>query len=326
MDALFSRKKVEDKLEQIKRDPFQVSILGQTGVGKSSLLNALFGTNLKTDPVRPCTKEIEKVVIKGHKGYELWFFDLPGIGESNKADEEYLSQYRETFVKSDVVIWAFHSDSRSVTFDLDALSNILSPFNDVEQGELISKVTFVMTKADTISSQPWIFSKQGKNGFFAPSGEVRDILQQKALYYQESFLHPYGTFLISRTHNKEEITTIAHSQISCNEFFVEYKGWLNNDLLAGLKKQHPEYSSVFDRLYDNYQVIPCSSRLKLNLYRLMLVIVNKLGSEAIARFKNFIHGDSLDQIKIDTAKEFCNMIVIDPAKKVKLFDLRDMKL
>jgi predicted GTPase len=48
-----------DQIERLKEDvvqsfikasnePFKVSIVGQTGVGKSSLLNALFGTILNT--------------------------------------------------------------------------------------------------------------------------------------------------------------------------------------------------------------------------------------------------------------------------------------
>jgi predicted GTPase len=41
-----------------KKAPLKVSVMGQTGVGKSSLINALFNTKLDTDPVRPATSKI----------------------------------------------------------------------------------------------------------------------------------------------------------------------------------------------------------------------------------------------------------------------------
>ncbi len=109
--------------------PLKVSIMGQTGVGKSSLLNALFNTKLKTDPIRPCTKEIEQLSVKGNSGHELLFYDLPGIGESEEADKQYLEQYSEKLKESDVVLWAIHADSRSVAFDVASLDKLLS-FSD----------------------------------------------------------------------------------------------------------------------------------------------------------------------------------------------------
>lgn len=291
-------KEVERELERIEQMPFQVSILGQTGVGKSSLINALFGTNLRTDPIRPCTKEIERIVVKGQNDHELWFYDLPGIGESEKTDDYYLSQYRERFEQSDVILWAFHADNRSVTFDLDALRKILSPFSDEEKGKLVSKVTFVMTKVDTIYFPPWIFCKQGSHGFFAPSDSVKEVLQQKSLYYQDIFLRPFGDFLISKTHNKEQVDHIENTNISCNEFTIEYIGFMDRNTLLNLQQNHKKHKDIFERLYDNYQVIYCSSKFKLNLCQLILVIINKLGPQAFIRFKNFAQSNDLDSVLI----------------------------
>src|SRR5713226_9256006 len=126
-----------EKVRAIKRNaPLVASVMGQTGVGKSSLINAIFNTHLKTDPIRPCTKEIERVVLKGKSEHELWFYDLPGIGESDKADTQYLTMYKQMLADSDIVFWAIHADNRSVAFDLDALHRLLDSADKAYQVRL----------------------------------------------------------------------------------------------------------------------------------------------------------------------------------------------
>lgn len=318
------KQEVIDGFIKEANQPFKVSVVGQTGVGKSSLLNALFDTNLKTDPVSPCTMEIERVIVKGKSGTELWFYDLPGIGESEEADGKYLEQYKQKLIESDVVLWAIHADSRSVSFDCDALRQILTSFDREHQAQLISKITFVLTKADTLSPPPWILAKMDDCGMFAPSKFTRGILQRKASYYQETFLRPYGNLIISHTYNEENFK-IDDPRFSSDQYTIFYQGFLDTEELKRLKDRYPKYQNVFERLYDNYQVIPCSSLFRFNLNKLMLVIVNKLGREAIARFNNFIDENVLDRVPLSKAKEYCNLVVFDPKRNKKLFDLTETK-
>jgi predicted GTPase len=322
------KQEVVNRLKPAANEPFKVSIMGQTGVGKSSLLNALFNTNLKTDPVRPSTKKIERVIVKGKSEHELWFYDLPGIGESQKDDEKYLQQYVQQLIESDVVLWAIHADSRSVAFDLDALRQILNSFDRERQAMLMSKLTFVLTKADTLSPPPWILAKMDDYGVFAPGKTTRNILEEKASYYQEVFLHPYGNLIVSHTYNDCDFK-VNDPRLSSDKYSVFYQGFLDSETLTRLKspyaQDHP-YTAVFDRLYDNYQVIPCSSLFRFNLTQLMLVIVNKLGRETISRFNNFVDDDALNKVSFSKAKEYCNLVVFDPKKNKKLFDLTEAKI
>jgi predicted GTPase len=136
---------VNARLQEEADKPLFVAVMGQTGVGKSTLINALFDTELPTDPVRPCTMEpIEVTVNSTMAGHPLRFVDLPGVGESATADPRYLKMYRHYLDAADVAIWAMHADSRSLAADGAWIQQLTN--NDAS---VVNKITFVLTKADT---------------------------------------------------------------------------------------------------------------------------------------------------------------------------------
>jgi GTP-binding protein EngB required for normal cell division len=301
---------VEDRIDLEGGKPFVVSVMGQTGVGKSSLLNALFKTSLRTDPVRPCTREIQEVPVSGPEGHQLRFYDLPGLGEAGAVDAAYVDQYRRQLLASDVVLWAIHCDNRSVAFDLDALRKVLGA-DTAEQAHLMSKITFILTKVDLLTPPPWIFGSMGDDGVFAPSRATRALLERKQSYYQDTFIRPYGDLIASQTYNDGGFD-LNEGPLSCDEYGVTYRGLLDEEQLKGLKQRYPGHAATFDRLYDNYRVIPCSSLFRFNLAQLMLVIVNKLGKDAIARFSNFTGDDALNRVARADVPRYSNLVILDP--------------
>lgn len=303
--------------------PLKVAIMGQTGTGKSSLTNALFGTNLKTDPVRPCTKEIESVSITNKLGHQLLFYDMPGIGESMQADRIYMQSYIKQLIESDVVLWTLHADVRSLTFDSNALAQILGAMPVEEQSQAISKIVFVLTKADLLTPPAWMLVKVGHQAKFVPVEETQQLMAAKAEYCRQVMIDPYNHLMISTTYNDGE-AKINESNFICDETLVRYKGAMTQTALAQLTQKYPQQRELLTRLYQNYQVVPISSLFRYNLNQLFVLIVNRLGEGAIHRFQNFYEDKSPDYLAYKTALSFTNLFVYDPQQDKVLYDLRNV--
>lgn len=317
--------KVRERYENEKKAPLKISIMGQTGVGKTSLINALFDANLIVDPVRSTTKDFDDPFVFTSDGYELWFYDLPGIGESKITESNYLDKYRQKFLESDIVLWAIHADNRAFVYDHDALQKILDPIDRRLQTQLISRITFLLTKVDLLTDTPWYLAKTEDQAIFLPDEVTENLLERKESYLQETFILPYGDSLFSQTYHDGSFD-IDDAHIHHDKKLVYYHGLLNKEGLTTLKKRFRQHEAVFDRLYDNYRVISCSSRYRFNLDLLMRVIINKLGSDAVARFSHFYRDVSLDRLPFAKAKTLRNFIIFDQDQKRVIFDLADIEV
>ncbi|MCU7725231.1 50S ribosome-binding GTPase [Actinoplanes sp. KI2] len=176
---------IRDRLQAEAAKPLTVAVMGQTGVGKSSLINALFDTRLPTDPVRPCTMEPAEVTVESKSArHPLTFVDLPGVGESAAADPRYFTMYRRFLDAADVVLWAVHADSRSLAGDVALIHRLLNGAPD------LGKITFVLTKADLVHADPWIVPLEAglpARVTVQPGPATADLLAQKIRFVRETF-------------------------------------------------------------------------------------------------------------------------------------------
>ena len=124
----------------------KVGILGKTGVGKSSLCNAIFEEKVaEVNDIEACTREPEKFTMLLGKGSKMVLLDMPGVGESKERDAEYGKLYRRLVPQLDLIIWVLKADDRAYSteevFFEDVVNSIFgrSPFlialNQIEKIE-----------------------------------------------------------------------------------------------------------------------------------------------------------------------------------------------
>ena len=115
-----AREKLKIEMNKFLTYEPKVAIFGKTGVGKSSLTNALFGKDVcKVSDVEACTREPQEVFLKlegASNGIKL--LDVPGIGESAERDKQYFKLYAEILKEADMALWVLKADDR--TFSADA--------------------------------------------------------------------------------------------------------------------------------------------------------------------------------------------------------------
>lgn len=120
-----------------------IGIMGKTGVGKSSLCNALFqGKVSPVSDVSSCTRDALRFRFQTGNRY-LTLIDLPGVGESQQRDREYELLYRHVLPEIDLIIWVIKADDRALAVDEHFYRHVIG---DAFQ----SKVLFVVNQADKI--------------------------------------------------------------------------------------------------------------------------------------------------------------------------------
>ncbi len=137
--------KIKKELEKVRNYTPKVGVFGDTGVGKSSLCNALFGKDVAPiNNVEACTREPQEILLGGLDGKGIILVDVPGVGEDRERHNEYIELYKSLSKELDLIIWAIKADDRKYMSAIDVYKSILEPN--------LSKcpVVFVVTQVDKI--------------------------------------------------------------------------------------------------------------------------------------------------------------------------------
>lgn len=122
-----------------------IGLMGKTGAGKSSLINALFQSSLSpVSNVLGCTRQAQRFSMTMNN-HTLTFVDLPGVGESLECDKEYHQLYRNLLPELDLIIWVLKADDRAWSSDEQCYR-----FLTDQCGYEPSRFLFVLNQADKI--------------------------------------------------------------------------------------------------------------------------------------------------------------------------------
>ncbi len=123
---------IQKQLRKRIGGPPNIAFMGQSGVGKSSLCNAIFGKDVAlVSDVDEGTLKEESYELSLGDDTSIRLFDLPGIGHNVGRDGLYRKMYRNILPRCDVVLWLFKADSRAnaadqKVFGMDILPNLKS--------------------------------------------------------------------------------------------------------------------------------------------------------------------------------------------------------
>ncbi|WP_394165523.1 GTPase family protein [Neptunomonas phycophila] len=119
---------IKKELKRVRNYTPKVGVFGDTGVGKSSLCNALFGREIaKISDVEACTREPQEILVGDKDGGGIILVDVPGVGEDPKRHREYMELYKSLLPELDLVIWAIKSDDRKYATAINVYNEVILP-------------------------------------------------------------------------------------------------------------------------------------------------------------------------------------------------------
>jgi hypothetical protein len=142
-------------LRHIADHPPTIGVIGVSGTGKSSTINALFRTDLPISHTTACTKEFRTVDVsvdttqgpaQGGRA-ALRVVDAPGLGEDVRRDSDYLRMYRANLPACDVILWVLTARNRAVALDQMYLEQL---------AEYQDRIVFGINQVDLIGPMNWV--------------------------------------------------------------------------------------------------------------------------------------------------------------------------
>ncbi len=175
------KEEIESKLNELKNQKVNIMIIGGTGVGKSSTINALFKGNVAKVGINPSPETMEIKKFKIDDNITLW--DSPGLGDGirDKGHKEKIIELLHRKDKEgnnfiDCVLVIVSASSKDLGTEFTLINKVLIP----NLGEEANKrIIVAINKSDeAISERFW--NKENN----CPSKEQKGFLEEKIIDIQ----------------------------------------------------------------------------------------------------------------------------------------------
>ena len=171
---------IEAVSNEIQR-PFTVALIGETGTGKTSLLNSLFNLDYPISDNRPCTED-PNIFDKKIGDSTLRFIDLPGYGEVSEIDSSRMKMWKEYLQSADIIVMTTYSISRSLDKDLSWIKEIYSE-------EFPKNMLIAATHSDRLMVRDgWMITLSGETVITQPTKAIKQLIQRKMDFFQERII------------------------------------------------------------------------------------------------------------------------------------------
>lgn len=245
--SVSDEKSIRDAIDAETRSPLTIAVFGQTGVGKSTLINSIFKINLKTSNSEPCTDTPNIIDVKSGNSI-LRFIDLPGFGETNDIDEKRESDWKKHLEKADVLLVVTFSTSRSIDLEIDRVKKL------VDESKL-KDVIFVCNQTDRLDvPEGWLYSLVDDHIEVVPRKGIKNLIAAKSDYIQKrvdaSFSEDCKVIYCSALsgHGLLELCMEIHSRIP-KEATLSFNELTNAREIGVISRD--EYSKFVPRIYTN---------------------------------------------------------------------------
>ena len=127
---------------EFQRAPPTIAVIGLSGVGKSTIINSLFGTKRDVSATTRGTSRFHRrkfeIVSKRVYGASLkcalQIIDAPGLGEDSALDDNYLKRYAQHLPEADIALWVLAARNRALALDQQYLKQLAKELPHVVLG------------------------------------------------------------------------------------------------------------------------------------------------------------------------------------------------